>query len=390
MRSIPSLLLALCLCLTALAQGQTRIRLDLRGLDRRDTLALLWGAINKSMPPLVMQLPASTDTLSLPLSEPRLLLLRLKGAEGQAELLAAPGEDITLSARLHKDHLGKKPRAEFRRLQISGARWQSAYDRIRRDYIYYIDSLATHMEHDLGGVTQTIRDAKRRNDEQAIADLYQTRAGQDYIERVTGNFADRNDHLARLVERHKDNFLGPLILLRYGGRLTARHAPLFDLLAPQAKQSHYGCEVRDEVAPLTLRGCPAPVVTVTDTLGQEQFLNPGGGPHRLLLVNFWASWCTPCLKEIPQLLRLHHTYHAQGLHIVGISADRYPADWRETIQEHDLPWPNYIDLDKQAITEFRVQFVPTLFLVNAQGTIVAEKLRGTDLEDFVKRYFAAE
>lgn len=387
-RFIPLLLLTLGLAVRA--QGPTRIRLDLRGVDKRDTLAIHWGATNKLMTPLVMHLPATADSLSLPLTEPRLLLLHLKGADGYCELLAAPGEDISLSARVHKDLLGKRPRAEFRRLKVEGARWQPLYEQIQRDYICYLDSLASNVEQDLGGVTQRIRTAKQRKDEQAIADLYQTRAGQDYIERMASNFAERNDYLARLVEEHRHTFLTPLLLLRYGGRLTPRQRPLFARMGPEAKQSYYGREVRDEVAPQTLKGSLAPAVNVTDSLGQERLLAPSEGRHRLLLIDFWASWCRPCIKDLPHLRRLYDTYHAQGLDIIGISADRHKADWQEAVREHALPWANYIDLDKQAVTEYRVQFVPTTYLINAEGRIVAEKLRGMDLEDFLRRFFDQE
>ena len=109
--------------------------------------------------------------------------------------------------------------------------------------------------------------------------------------------------------------------------------------------------------------------------------------NRYLLLDFWASWCEPCLNEVPNLKRLYEKYHDKGLDIIGLSVDRNEVDWKETLEEMEEPWCNYIDLDKQAIMEYQVLYIPCIFIMDANGKIIAEKLRGKDLSDFIDKLF---
>ncbi|MCD7721216.1 MAG: TlpA family protein disulfide reductase [Prevotellaceae bacterium] len=384
---------ALCLltCLPSalcLAQNEARLTFDIKGMAKGDTLCLSWGAINKSMNPFITQLEPKDDTLSLPLNEPRLVVLGVKGREGGYELLAAPGEDIIVDGRLHIDNSGKKPRAEFRKMKVRGARYQQTYTDIITNFVYHLDSLDTDVDQDFKGIKKIIFWAKRNNDEQAIADMYQTREGVDYIERVASNFKDRNQYLEQLISSHKDSFLGPMLMLRFYGRLTPEQRPLYEELTPEAQNSYYGREVREEVAPMSLQGSLAPTVSVENTEGEEKILSFAEAPGKLLLLDFWASWCQPCIKEISTLLRIYDEYHEKGLNIVSISADMSHEDWKAAIEELELPWYNFIDINQQAATEYGVKYIPSLFIVDSGGTIIAEKLRGYDLESFLSRYFS--
>ncbi|MCF0199607.1 MAG: TlpA family protein disulfide reductase, partial [Bacteroidaceae bacterium] len=318
---------------------------------------------------------------------PRLMVLGLKGYIGGYELIASPGECITITGRIIYDRTGKKPEAIFRKMKAKGSQWQSTYARVVRDYIYHLDSLDTDMDQDYKGIKKIIFWAKQKNDEQAIADMYQTRDGQAYITRVTSNFNDRNDYLRILIERHKDSFLGPMLMLRFGERLNPQQQPLYDSLSETAKQSYYGREVKDEVYPPTMQGETAPTVNVFTRDGDNKLLNFTTHGNRLLLIDFWASWCQPCLKEIPTLKRIYETYHEQGLDIISISADQTTADWIEALDDQQIPWCNYIDLDRQAIVEYKVQYIPTIYLLDSRGRVIAEKLRGAELEDFIKKLF---
>ncbi|MCD8285375.1 MAG: TlpA family protein disulfide reductase [Prevotellaceae bacterium] len=384
---------ALCLLIgtasaLCFAQNEARLTFDIKGMAKGDTLCLSWGAINKSMNPFITQLEPKDDTLSLPLNEPRLVVLGVKGREGGYELLAAPGEDIIVDGRLHIDNTGKKPRAEFRKMKVRGARYQQTYTDIITNFVYHLDSLDTDVDQDFKGIKKIIFWAKRNNDEQAIADMYQTREGVDYIERVASNFKDRNQYLEQLISSHKDSFLGPMLMLRFYGRLTPEQRPLYEELTPEAQNSYYGREVREEVAPMSLQGSLAPTVSVENTEGEEKILSFAEAPGKLLLLDFWASWCQPCIKEISTLLRIYDEYHEKGLNIVSISADMSHEDWKAAIEELELPWYNFIDINQQAATEYGVKYIPSLFIVDSGGTIIAEKLRGYDLESFLSRYFS--
>ena len=74
--------------------------------------------------------------------------------------------------------------------------------------------------------------------------------------------------------------------------------------------------------------------------------------------------------------------------VIGLSVDRNYEDWTETLDEMQEPWCNYIDIDKQAIMEYQVLYIPSIFILDANGKIIAEKLRGNDLSDYIDKLFA--
>ncbi len=94
-------------------------------------------------------------------------------------------------------------------------------------------------------------------------------------------------------------------------------------------------------------------------------------PHRLLLVNFWATWCAPCREEIPDFNRLLAAYRDRGLRIVGISMDEEGEEVvKPFVAEFEMTYPVAIGDDALAEAFGGLPGFPTTFLVDAEGTIV--------------------
>ena len=373
----------------AFAQKEARITLNLKGLQNGDSITMSWGTFNKPVSPLILQVGAEDEqTLRIPLNEPRLIILGIKGFSGGYELLASPDEDISVTGRLHRDKNGRKPSVDFQKMSVMGAAWQQAYQSAVTEYMLHIDSLATSVSNDFRDVQKTIRRAKEEKNEQAIAEMYQTMVGQEYINRVTTNYATLNNFYKATVLRQKDTFLAPILMLRFGGNIDKTQRSLYDAMSDEAKQSYYGREVKNYVYPPTMIGNIAPTVAVMTRDGKEKLLSFTHQTNRYLLLDFWASWCEPCLNEVPNLKRLYEKYHSKGLDIIGLSVDRQLEEWKETLDEMEEPWCNYIDIDKQAIMEYQVQYIPSIFIMDSTGKIIAEKLRGQDLSDFIDSLFA--
>ncbi len=374
------------------AQNVTRITADIKGVAKEDTLTLQWGASNKSASPYIMQRGAVGDSaFAIPLNEPRLLVLTLKNSDARYEILAAPGEDISVTGRVRKIETSLKTDARFRKMSTVGAAYQSQYEKVIDEYRKRQDSIDNKVYSEYKDVHRLMEKAKENNEEQAIADMYQTLHGQSYIERVMSTFTERIDYAKALIRSHKDTFLGPLLMLKLTGRLDSSYKPLYDEMSAEAKNSYYGCEVKDEVDPPTLNGEYAPTVVVKDVEGNEKVLSFASTGKKYILIDFWASWCQPCHKEIPGLKRLYAKYHSQGLDIVGISVDQYEDDWTDCLSEVDEPWNNYLDVKRQATNEYKVQYIPSIFIVDgATGKIVAEKMRGDDLWDYVDSLFGGK
>ena len=99
---------------------------------------------------------------------------------------------------------------------------------------------------------------------------------------------------------------------------------------------------------------------------------------KVVLIDFWATWCPPCQAISPDVAALYGKYHKQGLEIVGISVDSDKSALLAFIKEHGEAWPQYFDEkgDNELISQFGVESFPTLWLLDKKGMVVI-----TDLQD---------
>ena len=109
-----------------------------------------------------------------------------------------------------------------------------------------------------------------------------------------------------------------------------------------------------------------------------------------MLIDFWASWCGPCIADFPELKKLYAAYEDEDFEIVGVSIDSKKEDWIEGLEEHKLPWTNLGELkDWQGpvTTSYGVMGIPMGYLVDSQGCIYKKHVRPAALKEFlVNRY----
>lgn len=113
-----------------------------------------------------------------------------------------------------------------------------------------------------------------------------------------------------------------------------------------------------------------PELTLPDLDGKPVALNSFGG--KTLLINFWATWCTPCLKEIPLFIQLRDKYHAKGFEIVGINIWDDPEKARHFAEKKGMQYPILVGNDDTAEAFGGIQGLPATFLADAKGKIVGK------------------
>lgn len=128
-------------------------------------------------------------------------------------------------------------------------------------------------------------------------------------------------------------------------------------------------------------GKPAPDITITNLKGEELSLEDFKG--QVVLLDFWATWCGPCITEIPKVKKTYEKYKDQKFQIIGISLDRSLAPLAEYIQQEELSWHHYWDEDREIRTLFGVRAIPSAFLIDGEGIIQKAYLGGFDVETAV-------
>lgn len=154
------------------------------------------------------------------------------------------------------------------------------------------------------------------------------------------------------------------------------------LLGAAAKSSYYGRIIRQHYEDYlkTAIGA-APGLSLPDSTGKMLDLQDFKGKY--VLVDFWASWCSPCRKENPNIVAAYKTYHKAGLEILGVSLDENKKSWLAAVKKDDLQWPQVSDLQgwkSKPVITFGIKSIPFNFLLDPQGKIVGRNLRGAELE----------
>lgn len=136
-------------------------------------------------------------------------------------------------------------------------------------------------------------------------------------------------------------------------------------------------------------GTEAPDIVMAGRDGKELRLSDLRG--KVVLIDFWASWCRPCRAENPNVVRLYNRYHDKGFEIFSVSLDNNRDAWLRAIQADGLVWPNHVsDLrgwSSAAGRLYGISSIPATVLVDREGKVLARNLRGQQLEQKLKDIF---
>lgn len=123
----------------------------------------------------------------------------------------------------------------------------------------------------------------------------------------------------------------------------------------------------------------APQLVLKDTEGREHRLAEARG--KVVLVNFWATWCPPCRKEMPSMERLWKRLGDKNFIIYAVNVGESAEDVGIFAFEHELSFPVLLDLDADTVRQWRVRGLPTSFLLDTQGRLAYQAIGERDWDD---------
>jgi peroxiredoxin len=196
----------------------------------------------------------------------------------------------------------------------------------------------------------------------------------------------RKDVYGRFVETNPSSPTALYALKQYAGYMIDpdKIEPYFNRLPKAVQDNGAGAAFRDEleIAKKTAVGRTALEFTMNDTLDRPVSLSSFRGQY--VLVDFWASWCGPCRRENPNVVKAFNTYKDKKFTVLGVSLDRPNAKdrWMKAIHDDNLTWNHVSDLkfwDNAVAKLYGVRAIPQNLLIDPAGVIIARNLTGEEL-----------
>jgi peroxiredoxin len=130
---------------------------------------------------------------------------------------------------------------------------------------------------------------------------------------------------------------------------------------------------------------------VKDTTGKP--LSIANYKGKVVLLDFWATWCGPCVHELPNVIKTYEAHHPKGFEIIGISLDKDQDKLASFTKEKNMTWVQYFDglvWENKLAVKYGINSIPATFLLDGQGTIIGKDLRGEALEEAVGKALAKQ
>ena len=319
------------------------------------------------------------------MEEPRAFHLLVKDAYGSRNLMLENTQMEVTGKLVAKKEADGGVSYNLSSLSVKGSPLSARYDSLLSARTY-MDSLYALNARKFAAFDSLMQVAYLAKDQAKIQALRQSEDGKARAAADKAFFGTVDSLYRQVVMTNKDSFWGPLMMISFTSYLSEDMKPWYEALSPAAQQSYYGQKVKEELYPSGKEGTVVPDFKVKDRTGKEVSLSELRQGKKYVLIDFWASWCNPCRKEIPNLKKLYAQYSGKGFEIVSISIDQKKPDWEKALKEEGLTWPNFLD-ETGVAALYKVKFVPTMYLITADGVMVGENLRGEALATKLKELF---
>ena len=363
------------------ADGQTLV---VKPSSHAQLPSLSEAVIKKGKCVLKGKLPAN-DTICVELS--------VKDTYGYTNIVIAPGDELKASCQLEVSGKGRNdvPIYRIKDFKVENSPLTEKFQSILLDYNRLRDQFSQRRQK-ISKYSQAVLDevakANKENNLRRVGELYKTPDYRVYALADSVYYRDFTNQSQQLLLKHGDDCWGPMMMVRFYNFLTPKERVVFEKFSDQAKNSYHGQLAAAELYPGGQAGQMARPFTITDSQGKRISLEEFRKGKKYLLLDFWASWCVPCRREIPNVKKQYELYKNKGFEVVSVSIDKDANAWRKALEQEKLPWPNFLD-NGEVAGIYNVKAIPAMFLMDANGKLIAtgEDARGESLAKKLSELF---
>ena len=191
------------------------------------------------------------------------------------------------------------------------------------------------------------------------------------------------------VKQNIENPIAPYVLYRYKWSFELNDLKNLMEVMPSNMKSIYKDLVEKYIAGLeeTSVGRPFLPFTQKDVNGNDFNMTDVVGKSKVVILDFWASWCPDCRRENPNLVKLYNEFKDKGLDIVSVSLDMDEAAWKKAIEDDNLSWKNHVsDLkgwNNAVASLYTIAYIPQTFVLDENGKILEKNLPFEKMEDLI-------
>lgn len=191
---------------------------------------------------------------------------------------------------------------------------------------------------------------------------------------------------AMIPENRDSKALAVIICNHYGGASVDVLEKIVDQFGESVQACYPIQKVKKRIAQVKASavGSVAPEFELKDLEGNPVKLSSFRGKY--VLIDFWASWCGPCRKEIPNIKQVYNSFADKGLVVIGVSVDQHEGEWRQAVEEEQVKYLQLSDIEGITWKLYNFNGIPFITLISPDGVILERNLRGTELRKKVEEY----
>lgn len=192
--------------------------------------------------------------------------------------------------------------------------------------------------------------------------------------------------LKEAYAEHKNDLVGAVLLQYLGYEMPAEEVlALYETASDLVRNSAFMRKAVDNWQVQVASSAGHPYIDIeVEYNGQTQRLSDYvGNGRKLTIVDFWASWCGPCKREIPYLKEVYERYKDQGVEVVGVATWDEPEATLKAIETLGIAYPQIINAQRIGSDAYGILGIPEILMIGADGTILARGLRGAEIEEAI-------